>query len=39
LFALVFVLKSIWLWLSALRSTSPAETTLEPAAPVQTKAK
>lgn len=39
LFALVFVLKSIWLWLSALRSTSPAEAAIEPATPVQTKAK
>ena len=27
LFALVFVLKSVWLWASALRSTSPSEAT------------
>ena len=39
LFALVFALKSIWLWLSALRSTSPAEATIESASAVQTEAK
>ncbi|NJO07521.1 MAG: metal ABC transporter permease [Chloroflexaceae bacterium] len=39
LFALAFGLKSIWLWLSALRSKTPAETAIEPASPAQTEVK